>query len=344
MAGNGMKGKGARILSAPLIVNWSLSFLCNFDCRHCYSRSEKSAELDTGQVLEAGERLARAGILFANFGGGEPLLRRDLGRITRSLTDFGLFCSMNSNGWLLDDAAAEMVKDAGFASVGLSMDSHLAEAHDEFRSRPGSFARVQEAAERLRSRHVPLTVSTVISRLNHRDLTPIIELVRTMGAVKLYLHNFKCSGRGFENRSELDLSPPEWKEFYREALDLAEVTGDLEISFDDPILASLDGGRRDDAAPGSSCGKMSLHLRPNGDFTPCGFIPLVLGNVLRDDFSDMWKNSPVLEEMRGKSAKGKCRSCGHYAECLGGCTARAYAMTGDLNAPDPHCWVGEEES
>jgi GeoRSP system radical SAM/SPASM protein len=344
MAGNGMKGKGARILSAPLIVNWSLSFLCNFDCRHCYSRSEKSAELDTGQVLEAGERLARAGVLFANFGGGEPLLRRDLGGITRSLTDFGLFCSMNSNGWLLDDAAAEMVKDAGFASVGLSMDSHLAEAHDEFRSRPGSFARVQEAAERLGSRHVPLTVSTVISRLNHRDLTPIIELVRTMGAVKLYLHNFKCSGRGFENRSELDLSPPEWKEFYREALDLAEVTGDLEISFDDPILASLDGGRRDDAAPGSSCGKMSLHLRPNGDFTPCGFIPLVLGNVLRDDFSDMWKNSPVLEEMRGKSAKGKCRSCGHYAECLGGCTARAYAMTGDLNAPDPHCWVGEEES
>lgn len=344
MAGNGVKGKGQRILSAPLIVNWSLSFLCNFDCRHCYSRSEKSAELDTGQVLEAGERLARAGVLFANFGGGEPLLRRDLGEITRGLTDSGLSCSMNSNGWLLDAAAAKMVKDAGFASVGLSMDSHAAEAHDEFRNRPGSFARVQEAAERLRERQVPLTVSTVISRMNYRDLTPLIRLVRTMGAVKLYLHNFKCSGRGFENRSELDLSPPEWKEFYRQALALEEETKDLEISFDDPILASLGGGKRDDAAPGSSCGKMSLHLRPNGDFTPCGFIPLVLGNVLRDDFSGMWKNSPVLQEMRGKSAKGKCRSCGHYADCLGGCTARAYAMTGDLNAPDPHCWVNEEES
>ena len=35
--------------------------------------------------------------------------------------------------------------------------------------------------------------------------------------------------------------------------------------------------------PRSRCGKLSLHLRPNGDLTPCGFIPLVLGNILRDD-------------------------------------------------------------
>jgi GeoRSP system radical SAM/SPASM protein len=343
MAGEGIR-KGERLLSAPLIVNWSLSFQCNFDCRHCYSREDRSEELGTEQILEAGKRLAEAGVLFVNFGGGEPLLRPDLEGVTRGLTDLGLTCSMNSNGWLLDESAAVMMKRAGFASVGLSMDSHIAEVHDRFRNRSGSYGRVQEAARLLTGQGVDLTVSTVVSRLNYRDLSSLVERVRSMGGVKLYLHNFKCSGRGFENRSELDLTPQEWREFYREALAVENETEDLELSFDDPILASLDGGNRGEATPGSSCGKLSLHLRPNGDFTPCGFIPLVLGNVLRDDFTALWRNSPVLREMRDKSAQGKCRGCGHYAECLGGCTARAYALTGDLNAPDPHCWVGEGDS
>lgn len=337
-----MKNRPRRLLSAPLIVNWSLSYRCNFDCRHCYSRTEKSGELTTEEVLEAGRRLSGAGVLFVNFGGGEPLLHPDLWGITRRLTEMGLSCSMNSNGWLLDEQAAGRLPEAGFTSVGLSLDSHLPEVHDGFRNRPGSYHRVLEAAGHVVDRGVKLTVSTVISRLNAGELPSLIDLVRRMGAAQLYLHNFKCSGRGFENREELDLYPWEWKEFYGLALAAAEKEKDLEISFDDPILASLGARDGDSSASGSGCGKLSLHLRPDGDLTPCGFIPLVLGNILREDFGELWRNSTVLKAMRNKTAKGKCTGCGHYTECLGGCTARAYAMTGDLNAPDPHCWAGEK--
>ena len=210
-----MKNRSRRLLSAPLIVNWSLSYRCNFDCRHCYSRTEKSKELTTEEVLEAGRRLTGAGVLFVNFGGGEPLLHPGLYGIARRLTDMGLSCSMNSNGWLLDENAAGQLKEAGFTSVGLSLDSHLPEVHDRFRNRPGSFHRVLEAAGHLVDKGVKMTVSTVISRLNAGELASLIDLVRGMGAAQLYLHNFKCSGRGFENREELDLYPWEWKEFYR---------------------------------------------------------------------------------------------------------------------------------
>lgn len=343
MDGDDLSRESSRLLSAPLVVNWSLSYLCNFDCSHCYSRSERSGELETGEVIEAGRRLAAAGVLFVNFGGGEPLLRRDLFEIARALTGFGLSCSMNSNGWLLDGPAAAALRQAGFVSVGLSLDSHRPEVHDRFRNRPGSHERLQAAARHLVAEGVELTVSSVVSRLNHRALEPLVEQVTAMGASRLYLHNFKCSGKGLENREELDLYPWEWKEFYRRALDLADRTEGLEISFDDPILASLGARTGEGGTSGSGCGKLSLHLRPDGDFTPCGFIPLVLGNVLRDEFGAVWKHSPVLRAMRNKEAAGKCRGCGHYSECLGGCTARAYAVTGDLNAPDPHCWVGDGE-
>jgi GeoRSP system radical SAM/SPASM protein len=327
-----------KVYSAPLLVNWSLNYSCNFSCEHCYSRLERAEELPTEQALEAGRRLAQAGVLFANFGGGEPLLRRDLLPLAGHLSALGLSLSMNSNGWLLDERAAAGLRDAGFASVGLSLDSHSAEVHDRFRNRPGSHARVVAAAGHLARAGVKLTISTVVCRINHRELPPLLELARQLGAAQVFLHNFKCSGKGMEHRFELDLEPAQWREFYREALSFAGNPAWPEISFDDPILASLGARDAEHGIPGSTCGKLSLHLRPNGDVTPCGFIPLVLGNILRDDLRELWRSSPVLEAMRHKTAKGKCTSCGHYAACLGGCTARAFAVTGDLNAPDPHCW------
>jgi len=166
----------------------------------------------------------------------------------------------------------------------------------------------------------------------------LLDLARNHGVTQIYLHNFKCSGKGFENRQELDLTPEEWRDFYVEALMVKEQVKDLAISFDDPVIASLPQYRENSLVKGSSCGKLSLHLRPNGDITPCGFIPLVVGNILRDDFDEIWYHSPVLNAMRSKEAKGKCSGCAAFADCLGGCTARALAVTGDLEQPDPHCW------
>jgi radical SAM protein with 4Fe4S-binding SPASM domain len=104
------------------------------------------------------------------------------------------------------------------------------------------------------------------------------------------------------------------------------------------VIASLPEYQEKTIVKGSSCGKLSLHLRPNGDITPCGFIPVVVGNILKDDFESIWFDSPVLKAMRAKEATGKCSACAAFEDCQGGCTARAFATTGDFNQPDPHCW------
>jgi len=330
-------------LCAPLTVNWSLSYRCNFSCAHCYSRGEGGHELPLRDLLRIADTLRANGVVIVNFGGGEPLLDERAFPLARHAAGIGLRVSMNTNGWLLDAHMARGIAGAGFSGVGVSIDSPRAEAHDRFRSRPGSFDRAVAGLDHLRAANVPATVSCVVNRANLADWRGMIPLCRDHGARTLFLHNYKCAGNGFINMGELDPSPAEWRDFYASALRVREETPDLALSFDDPIMASLPGYRAETAVKGSTCGKLSLHLRPDGDFTPCGFIPEVIGNALRDDFSAMWNQSPLLLALRGKSARGKCRGCASYEACLGGCSARAFALTGDFSSPDPHCWVEDPE-
>lgn len=319
-------------------MNWTLSYRCNFACEHCYSRDEECDELPYEDLCRIATVLADAGVLFINFGGGEPLIYPRLFELTRTASDLGLNVSMNTNGWNLDADCAHRIHDSGFTSVGVSIDGHQPLLHDDFRNCPGSFERATMALDYLRAAGVRSTMSTVISRLNYRHLDEILDIAREHDVRQVYLHNFKCSGRGFKNRQELDLSAGEWKDFYVEALEVKARTSDVTISFDDPVIASLPGYDESALVKGSTCGKLSLHLRPNGDITPCGFIPVVVGNILEHDFSELWHDSPVLKAMRNKEAQGKCQTCGAFGDCLGGCTARAFATTGDFNQPDPHCW------
>jgi len=283
--------------------------------------------------------LAGKGVALLNYGGGEPLLVPDLMGITDYAVSRGLKVAMNSNGWLLDEAMADRISRAGFYGVGISIDSPCPIRHDRFRNKEGSFERALRALDNLGRAGVRTTVSSVISRINVDNWRGMIELCRDHGAAVLYLHNYKCSGMGFANMKDLDLTPGQWRAFYSEALEVRESLEDLAISFDDPIMAAIPGYRYEGSVPGSTCGKLSLHVGPDGHITPCGFIPLSIGHILEDDFDEIWFRSPVLKAMRSKTPRGKCVGCASYAECLGGCTARVLAVTGTFDEPDPHCWV-----
>ena len=327
------------VLKAPLTINWALNNSCNFSCRHCYSRVDTGDELSSETLKECMTKCANAGVMAVNFGGGEPLLRADILDICRHASDAGFRVSMNSNGYLIDEAKAAALKDAGFSKIGISIDSHLADVHDNFRGMTESHVKALAALDHLKEAGIRTSISTVICTFNFNTIDELIVMARKHGASQLNFHNFKCSGLGMSNKDELDLSPEQWKDFYKEAMKRKMESTDIDISLDDPIIASL--GMRDETAmvKGSVCGKLSLNIKSNGDMTPCGFIPAIIGNIVTDDLKTVWRNSQVLDKLRNKTAKGKCASCNDYAECLGGCSARALALTGDFNNPDPHCWV-----
>lgn len=322
----------------PVTVNWAVTNRCNFGCDHCYSRTDPAEELDFATICCLVEKLSRAKVFSINFGGGEPLLRKDLFDIALYATGLGIAVSMNSNGYLIDETIAEKLRRAGFKKVGISIDSADPEVHDRFRNAPGSHSRAVGALRHLKHAGIETSVSSVICKINIENVHDLISQATALEVDSVNFHNFKCTGLGFANRDALDLSPVEWKKFYIHALELKKTIPRLHISLEDPIIASLGSKSESALVKGSVCGKLSLNLKSNADITPCGFIPIAIGNLLRDDLIEIWKGSPLLEKMRGKTPQGKCRKCGHYADCLGGCSARAFALTGDINNPDPHCW------
>ncbi len=330
--------KNSFLPSAPLTINWAVTNKCNFKCSHCYSRNDPDDELDFEVLSKCIKLAADAGVLSINFGGGEPLLRKDLLDISEFAFKSGMRVSMNSNGYMIDVKMAAALKSHGFTKIGISIDSHLPEVHDEFRGIKGSHAKAVQALDHLNKAGIETSISTVICKINHNAIEDLIDFAIEQKVKQLNFHNFKCSGLGYSNKDELDLSSDEWKEFYRKALEEKKNVKGLDISLDDPIIALLGESKSDSMVKGSICGKLSLNIKTNGEITPCGFIPITIGNITKDDLKEIWKSSEVLEKMRHKKATGKCTKCGNFEDCLGGCTARAIALTGDMNNPDPHCW------
>jgi radical SAM protein with 4Fe4S-binding SPASM domain len=98
---------------------------------------------------------------------------------------------------------------------------------------------------------------------------------------------------------------------------------------------------------GCGAGRFYMSIEPNGDIYPCVFFPhkeeVKLGNLMNDNFEDIWMNNNVLHQLRDKEIlEGQCGECNSRHIC-GGCRARAYNYFDDILAPDPGCINNQKE-
>ena len=74
-----------------------------------------------------------------------------------------------------------------------------------------------------------------------------------------------------------------------------------------------------------------------GEVYPCGYLPVLAGDLRRQTFVDIWEKSLVFEQLRDTgNLKGKCGCCEFRNICMG-CRARAFAATGDFLDEEPFC-------
>ena len=94
-------------------------------------------------------------------------------------------------------------------------------------------------------------------------------------------------------------------------------------------------GEMQPARRGCLAGTGVAFISHRGEVFPCGYLPVEAGDVLEDDFADIWRFSPVFAELRDPARlRGKCGACEFKTLC-GGCRARAHAQSGDYLGEEP---------
>jgi len=96
-------------------------------------------------------------------------------------------------------------------------------------------------------------------------------------------------------------------------------------------------GSLDRTTRGCLAGDGYCFISYRGDVTPCGYFPVVAGNVRQQPFHEIYAEAPLFRALRDlEGYGGKCGACEFLRVC-GGCRARAYSLTGDYLAQEPYC-------
>ncbi len=357
----------------PYVVSWNLTYRCNLACEHCYLDAGGTPLVDTENFADRSElgteecfRVIDEIAAFAPecitiLTGGEPLLRRDILEIVRRASERGLWVVVGTNGVKITENVATRLAEAGARGLSLSLDALDPDRHDRFRKVRGAWRNTVEGAEILNRTGLPFIVQTTAGSHNLGELDAIADFAHDRLAAKVWnLYFLVPTGRG---QFVSDITPAQYDEvlaslyriqrkYDRRMLVNAKcaphyIKTVLENAGEqtDPILADAEPAWRGSSpirtysggAGGCPAGTHYMGIRPNGDVTPCPYLPVFAGTLRSSSLADLWTSSGLFADIRRRtSLGGRCGACEMNGHC-GGCRARAYGMTGDLMAEDPLC-------
>jgi radical SAM protein with 4Fe4S-binding SPASM domain len=317
----------------PLVVSWNLTRKCNLKCPHCYinaTTQELKNELTTEESKNLIDQICEVSRPLLILSGGEPLLRPDVYELVRYGASKGLKMGLGSNGSLIDATAAKRLKDAGIETVSISLDSHIPEQHDEFRGVKGSWDKAVGAIKALQENGVLVQVNTTLTQQNYDQIDDIMSLAENIGVENFHLFFLVPTGRGVKIA---DISPAQYENmikttFAKVAKHRLNVRPSCAPQF--MRIAKDMGLDMSRWIRGCLAGLYYCRVYPNGDITPCPYLPIKLGNIREQSFKEIWFHSDMFKTLRDFDAlKGKCGICEHRAVC-GGCRARAYGLSSDF--------------
>jgi radical SAM protein with 4Fe4S-binding SPASM domain len=341
-----------------------------------FAGADTRGELSTAECRRVIDEIALVNRnVFLILTGGEPLLRKDIWDIAACAAEKRFTTVLGTNGVLLREPEARRMREHGVLGASISLDSTDPAKHDAFRHLPGAWHGAVRATRVLTDAGLDFSLHMSVTDWNVAEVPAMIELAKKLGAKVLNFFFLVRTGRG-RSLTDIDPAayeriltylaraqgvgggPPS---FVKAFLGMG-APRPAARTFEDPWSAPV--GHADGLLIRAKCaphfrrilyemnpsspllrnyahgacpaGKYYCRITPEGDVTPCPYMPVAAGNLRERSFADLWQTAPVFHDLRDPRLGGRCGAC-EFAKVCGGCRCRAYATHGDYLAEDPAC-------
>lgn len=351
----------------PVVV-WNVTRRCNLKCVHCYAHATAAAvadELSTAEGHALIDDLARFGAPVILFSGGEPLVRNDLPQLAAYAVAKGMRAVISTNGTLITPDVARTLKAIGLSYVGISLDGMRA-INDRFRGVPGAYDKALAGIRNCQAAGIKVGLRFTINRFNVGDIPAIFDLLEQMQIPRVCFYHLVYAGRGSqmvqedlsraETRQAVDLIIDRTRALYAKGLAKEVLTVDnhadgpylyLRLLKEDPrraaeVLELLKMNEGNNSGRGIGCVSWDGEVYADQFWRHHSF-----GNVRQRPFSQIWTEpeDELLRKLKHKKeyVTGRCAGCAWLDICAGNFRVRAEAIHGDVWAPDPACYLTDEE-
>jgi pyrroloquinoline quinone biosynthesis protein E len=325
-----------------------LTHRCPLQCPYCsnpLALERVAAELDTAGWVKLLDEAAALGVLQVHFSGGEPLIRRDLTALVRHASSLHLYSNIITSGVLLDDRTMAALLDAGVDHIQLSFQDSDPAGNDRIGHYAGAFEKKREAAGRIRSAGLPLTLNFVVHRQNVDRVADMIGMGESLHAERIEIAHVQYYGWGLANRDVL-LPTRDQLDRSTDVVEAARLrlAGQMVIDYVVPDYHAV----RPKACMGGWARRF-VNISPSGRALPCHAAETLPGfdfpSVREHSLADIWNHSEAFARYRGTGwMREPCRSCDRREIDWGGCRCQAFALLGDAAATDPACALSPDHA
>ena len=351
----------------PVVV-WNVTRSCNLKCVHCYAHAKDQKfenELSTKEGKALIDDLAAFGAPVMLFSGGEPLVREDLPELAAYAVEKGMRAVISTNGTLITPELARTLKAIGLSYVGISLDGMEA-VNDKFRGVKGAYKAALDGIRNSQAAGIKVGLRFTINKFNVAEIPSIFDLLEEMDIPRVCFYHLVYAGRGSklveedcdhaETRKAVDLIIDRTKALHDKGLDKEVLTVDnhadgpyvyLRLLKENPdrageVLELLQMNEGNNSGRGIGCVSWDGQVHADQFWRHYSF-----GNVRERPFSEIWTDlsNPLMMRLKEKKkyVTGRCATCRWLDICAGNFRVRAEAVYGDVWAPDPACYLTDEE-
>lgn len=192
-------------VSPPVYSYIELTKNCNCNCSFCQVEGlhNKNTDMPIKLFKNIIKQLKKEGFLEVRLGGGEPLVTHNFVHYIKILQRYNIKYWVCTNGILMNETIAKLLKETGCIGVRVSIDSIDEETHNSIRGNNNAYIGAWRCVDLIKKFNMYPVVSMTVGVHNAHEIEQLKELATKHNA-RFTMHPIMPVGRGVNFKSDDD--------------------------------------------------------------------------------------------------------------------------------------------